>query len=206
MRVYLAPPDTHLAMQPAASSPPFACFMPQLLSLTTPLYVFSAAHAKQPNASSAMPNINSFLVIENPPWNSRQIYDSSPRTAYGSQPDPQHSNCFAPQDARPGIESRLMEPGGGEVSLDLYMLTKASAAVARARQASASLRPMVCRVQKARAHKVQGTPRIRFDLASFWVRFSGPSDCFHQLIGFVRSNNIFFICFQPPAFPCPASC
>src|SRR5712691_9596517 len=39
-----------------------------------------------------------------------------------ANPDPLHSNCFAPQDARPGIESRLMEPGGGEVSLDLYML------------------------------------------------------------------------------------
>ncbi len=40
-----------------------------------------------------------------------------------ANPDPLNFNCFAPQDARPGIESRLMEPGGGEVSLDLYMLT-----------------------------------------------------------------------------------
>src|SRR5437867_3618541 len=58
-----------------------------------------------------------------------------------ANPDPLHFSCFAPQDARPGIESRLMGPGGGEVSLDLYMLTKASAAVARARQASAPHSP-----------------------------------------------------------------
>ena len=58
-----------------------------------------------------------------------------------ANPDPLHFSCFAPQVARPGIESRLMEPGGGEVSLDLYMLTKASAAVARARQASAPHSP-----------------------------------------------------------------
>src|SRR3989442_2959850 len=35
-------------------------------------------------------------------------------------------------------------------------------------------------------------------MGSFWVRFSGPSDCFQQLIGFVRSNNILFSYLPPP--------
>jgi len=68
---------------------------------------------------------------------------------------------------------------------------------ARAPQASASISLMVCRVQKALAHKVPGTSRIRFDMGLFWVRFSGPSDSFQQLIGFVRAFNIFYLLSVP---------